>query len=44
MGSLKLPNQYLLILEESNPEERLNKVDNDNWPNHLVRVSNLLGQ
>ena len=26
MGSLKLPNQYLLILEESNPEERLNKV------------------
>ena len=34
MGSLKLPNQFLLILEESNPEERLNKVielvDNDN--------------
>ena len=32
--SLKLPNQFLLILEESNPEERLNKVielvDNDN--------------
>ena len=26
MGSLKLPNQFLLILEESNPEERLNKV------------------